>query len=91
MVGVLQPKPVVGRAQNSGDLKVSALHDAESVRAAIGVETNITVEEFREKFDLYVGPLRCSDQEYLKRYFLEWVKGGGEGRTHCIRWSYFHK
>jgi len=40
-----------------------------------------TVEEYHERFELYAGPLRGAEPEYLKRDFSEWLKGCSEGRT----------
>lgn len=31
----------------------------------LGLKRTSTVVDFQEKFELYVGPLRCTDQEYL--------------------------
>ncbi|KAJ1390902.1 Retrotransposable element Tf2 [Sesbania bispinosa] len=40
----------------------------------LGLKQTTTVEDFRAKFELYAGPLRGTDQEYLKGIFLNGLR-----------------
>lgn len=41
----------------------------------LGLKQSSSIEELQEQLELYAGPLRKGDQEYLKGIFLNGLKG----------------
>lgn len=62
-------KPFFGGFSNNCDKKASTFHVENPCELLFGLQQTTTMENLRENFELYVGALCCTDQEYLNTFF----------------------
>ncbi|KAJ1437028.1 hypothetical protein SESBI_03866 [Sesbania bispinosa] len=70
MVGILHSKSYLGGISNDSHKEFQPSMTQNPYELLLGLKQTTSVEDYREKFELYAGLLKGTDPDYLKGIFL---------------------